>query len=75
MTKKCPCRHCEERKLGCHSTCKKYIEWKNLKEDENKIIAENRWKESFKYCRIPRYERPVAEQQRGLRASLNINKK
>lgn len=25
---KAPCKNCKERKVGCHSICSKYIEWK-----------------------------------------------
>ena len=25
---KCPCRGCEDRKLGCHGVCTKYEDWK-----------------------------------------------
>lgn len=25
-----PCKGCEERIVGCHSTCERYIEWKAL---------------------------------------------
>ena len=24
----CPCKDCEERYLGCHSKCNRYIKWK-----------------------------------------------
>lgn len=24
----CPCKGCTDRKIGCHSKCSKYIEWK-----------------------------------------------
>ena len=24
----CPCKGCMDRKVGCHSKCSKYIEWK-----------------------------------------------
>jgi hypothetical protein len=27
--KKPPCKDCTDRTVGCHSKCKKYIEWKN----------------------------------------------
>ena len=23
-----PCRNCEDRHIGCHGTCEKYIDWK-----------------------------------------------
>lgn len=48
MIKTAPCKDCEDRELGCHSKCEKYIEYKkysNLKREE--IIKESRIK-SFK---------------------------
>ena len=24
----CPCKGCEDREIGCHAKCSKYIEWK-----------------------------------------------
>ena len=27
----CPCRDCYDRRIGCHSTCEKYIKWSNKK--------------------------------------------
>lgn len=26
--KKAPCTNCDQRRIGCHSTCADYIEWK-----------------------------------------------
>lgn len=26
--RKAPCKECADRKVGCHSTCPKYTEWK-----------------------------------------------
>lgn len=48
MIKIAPCKDCEDRELGCHSKCEKYIEYKkcsDLKKEE--IIKESRIK-SFK---------------------------
>ena len=42
-----PCRNCEDRHIGCHGTCERYIEWK-----ENRIQK----------CR-ERYERKEADYQ------------
>lgn len=36
-----PCKDCKHRKLGCHSRCKAYKDFKRLKEKEK----ENRRKE------------------------------
>ena len=31
-----PCRNCEDRKLGCHSSCEKYKAFKDRIESKNK---------------------------------------
>lgn len=33
-----PCKGCEDRKMGCHSKCEKYIEWKKATEERKKAI-------------------------------------
>lgn len=38
LDKKCPCYKCEERNIGCHADCSKYIEYcKNCKEIKDKL--------------------------------------
>ena len=32
---KCPCKACTERQLGCHGTCKPYIEYRAWREAIN----------------------------------------
>lgn len=52
-----PCKDCEDRTLGCHSTCKDYIEFKNARlniskkrleqqsiENDFYGVRTNRWK-------------------------------
>ena len=29
MLPKPPCKNCEQRQVGCHSSCEKYIKWKS----------------------------------------------
>lgn len=41
-----PCKDCEEREVGCHSTCEKYIEYKEIHEKETEAIKRERQKES-----------------------------
>lgn len=36
----CPCRNCKDRKLGCHTDCSKYKEWR---------IEREHFKDSIKY--------------------------
>lgn len=31
-----PCRFCTDREIGCHSTCKSYLDWKNDREKAKK---------------------------------------
>ena len=41
-----PCKDCTDRHYGCHSTCKKYSEWKNNYEEERESKLNN----SMKTC-------------------------
>ena len=36
---KSPCKECKDHKPGCHSNCKEYREWKQLKEQNKKQKA------------------------------------
>lgn len=38
---KAPCYKCEDRKLSCHTSCKKYIDWLQEKRKENKYIKKS----------------------------------
>ena len=38
---KCPCKGCDNRKLGCHGRCKEYHAWQNDNERKKKWLAEN----------------------------------
>ena len=42
MNPKSDCRNCGKRKLGCHTQCAKYQEWKIQKEKENSWLKHNR---------------------------------
>ena len=39
-----PCRYCEKRQIGCHGTCKEYIEWRKYN-----IWIKQKAKEKNKY--------------------------
>ena len=46
MSKDNPCRNCEERCVGCHGTCQRYLDWheqhvQRQREIRSKIEAEN----------------------------------
>ena len=38
-----PCRNCEDRDAFCHSTCKRYKEFRRAKDRENKQIKKEQW--------------------------------
>ena len=37
-----PCYKCDDRSIGCHSQCEKYIKWAGDKRELNKIITRER---------------------------------
>lgn len=39
-TMTCPCKGCMDRKVGCHSKCSKYIEWKAEWDRRKNMITE-----------------------------------
>lgn len=51
-----PCRNCENREVGCHATCDRYIEWKQAHiEKQRKRFA---YKETeYQYMAIARERR------------------
>lgn len=44
-----PCFECKDRKVGCHSKCKRYKEYKELLEEDRKKIEESQNKEMIAY--------------------------
>lgn len=42
-----PCLNCQDRKLGCHSKCKEYKNFRKLKDKEN----DRRKREAYKHGR------------------------
>ena len=40
-----PCRACEKRQAGCHSTCQNYIKWAEEYQQKEKVAREARNKE------------------------------
>lgn len=51
------CYRCEERYLGCHSVCPKYIKEKADWETTKQIIAENKDFDSAAYISSKRHKR------------------
>ena len=43
------CRECEERHIGCHSTCEKYLKAKDEHETYSKMIQRNRDQQTILY--------------------------
>ena len=43
----CPCQNCQERVVGCHSSCQKYIDWSaeksRLKDKRKNENPPRRW--------------------------------
>lgn len=37
-----PCNNCEDREIGCHSKCTKYIKFKSLKDAEREARLKDR---------------------------------
>lgn len=47
MINQCPCKDCQERMVGCHSSCQKYIDWSSeqtrLKKESQKKNPPRLW--------------------------------
>lgn len=43
---KAPCKDCPDRKVGCHSVCEKYLEWKQVHDQEVEVVKKERSKET-----------------------------
>lgn len=41
------CKDCDNREIGCHSTCEKYIKEKKVRDDEKIEIHKNMRKDRF----------------------------
>lgn len=46
-----PCKGCNDRNMGCHSTCKKYLDWKNEVDALNKEINKQNKKQTLYYAK------------------------
>ena len=51
MVCKC-CFNCEKREVGCHSTCKDYIDYKKANSLELKELHKNNEEIYFKICSV-----------------------
>lgn len=38
MNDKSPCFGCEERHVGCHAECCRYLEWRKQKDEQNEAV-------------------------------------
>ncbi|WP_448901265.1 hypothetical protein [Eubacterium sp.] len=50
MIPKVPCKNCSERKVGCHSDCKKYLTYKNEMERQRMLRTEQKEEIDFHIC-------------------------
>lgn len=55
-----PCRYCEVREVGCHSTCESYLEWKYQLDQTNAEIRKRKHYDDEIYA----YGRERHEQRR-----------
>lgn len=39
---KAPCKDCPDRKAGCHTVCKKYLEWQKVHDREFEAMRKQR---------------------------------
>ncbi len=70
MSLKAPCLNCPDRKIidgkTCHSTCKKYLEFKNenekIREEKNKIRQSAQDLYGFKEAKFKRINRKLHKQ-------------
>ena len=44
-----PCKGCEDRKMLCHSSCEKYLEWKKFRDEVNQRMREYKEKSFTEY--------------------------
>ena len=58
---KAPCKDCPDRKVGCHSTCEKYLEFRKERDELNETIQKQRDKE---YAEFTRYMQALKEKQK-----------
>lgn len=40
------CKNCDKRYIGCHSTCREYIDWKTDRDRKNEIARKKRQAEA-----------------------------
>ena len=43
---KMPCKDCKDRTLGCHSSCQRYLDVCEKRNDEKQVVFVNRMKDS-----------------------------
>ena len=52
----CPCYRCPDRKVGCHSDCKRYNGWRKAVRRANKRRQEIERQERFAYSERHKYK-------------------
>lgn len=45
----CPCKDCSDRSPTCHSECKRYIDWKNIHNEEQQRLRDIKYTDNDFY--------------------------
>ena len=54
MLVQAPCKGCEERQVGCHSQCERYLSYVKMKDEQKKELDEIRYSENDFYKIVTR---------------------
>ncbi len=54
MKPESPCKDCENRKLGCHSTCEDYIAFDKARKEHNARISDAKKSQSINWTKSTR---------------------
>lgn len=58
---KCPCKGCADRTITCHSVCRRYAEWKDWKEEGNRVRAAEAVKRSISHDQEMKYRKNLKQ--------------
>ena len=58
---KCPCKGCTDRTITCHSVCRRYAEWKDWKEEGNRVRAAEAVKRSISHDQEMKYRKNLKQ--------------
>lgn len=54
MQSKPPCKDCQNRCVGCHATCKPYVEYTTYRRNELEMLRKDRFDEYHDYRQVQR---------------------